>query len=62
MPKFDDMWTSPTEFADYANITAPLERSFPVYAIDPELNFPPDESYRNRAVAAYEAEQQRSTS
>ena len=49
MPKFDDLWTSTTEFADYANITAPLTRSFPIYPIDPELNFPPDDSYRDRA-------------
>ena len=58
MTKFDDLWTSTTEFADYANITAPLTRSFPVYPIDPELNFPPDQSYRSRALAAYAAEQQ----
>ena len=59
MRKFDDLWISTTEFADYANITGPLERSFPVYDIDPELNFPPDESYRNRALDAYAAEQQK---
>src|SRR4051812_39954377 len=56
MTKFDDMWTSTTEFVNYANITAPLVRSFPVYPIDAELNFPPDEGYRDRAVAAYDAE------
>jgi phosphatidylserine/phosphatidylglycerophosphate/cardiolipin synthase-like enzyme/regulation of enolase protein 1 (concanavalin A-like superfamily) len=59
MTKFDDLWTSETEFADYANVTRPLTRSFPVYPLDPELNFPPDESYRNRAVAAYDNEQQK---
>ena len=58
MTKFDDLWTSTTEFADYANITGPLTRSFPTYPIDPDLNFPPDDSYRNRAVAAYTAENQ----
>ena len=36
MTKFDDLWTSTTEFIDYANITAPLTRSYPVYAIDPD--------------------------
>jgi phosphatidylserine/phosphatidylglycerophosphate/cardiolipin synthase-like enzyme len=59
MTKFDDLWTSTTEFADYANITGPLTRSFPVYSIDPELNFPPDQGYRSRALAAYAAEQQK---
>ncbi|HTI38813.1 MAG TPA: Ig-like domain-containing protein [Vicinamibacterales bacterium] len=58
MTKFDDLWTSTTEFVNYANISGPLTRSFPVYPIDPELNFPPDESYRDRAVAAYNAENQ----
>jgi len=58
MTKFDDLWTSTTEFADYANITAPLTRSYPVYPIDPELNFPPDDSYRTRALAAYANEPQ----
>jgi len=58
MRKFDDLWTSTTEFADYANITAPLTRSFPTYAIDSRLNFPPDDSYRTRTLNAYAAEQQ----
>ena len=31
MTKFDDLWTSTTEFGDYANITAPLTRSYPTY-------------------------------
>lgn len=59
MTKFDDLWTSTTEFADYANITAPLTRTYPTYPLDPELNFPPDDSYRSRAVQAYDAEQQK---
>ena len=58
MRKFDDLWTSPTEFANYANITAPLVRSYPTYPIDPELNFPPDDSYRARALQSYAGEQQ----
>ena len=59
MTKFDDMWTSQTEFRDYANINGPLLRSFPTSPIDPELNFPPDEGYANRALAAYAAETQK---
>jgi phosphatidylserine/phosphatidylglycerophosphate/cardiolipin synthase-like enzyme len=58
MRKFDDLWISTTEFANYANITGPLVRSYPIYPIDPQLNFPPDESYRDRAVNAYAQEQQ----
>jgi hypothetical protein len=56
--KFDDLWTSTTEFANYANVTGPLVRSYPISSIDPQLNFPPDQSYRERALAAYANEQQ----
>ena len=56
--KFDDLWVSTTEFADYANITGPLQRSYPISPIDPQLNFPPDDSYRARALTAYANEQQ----
>ena len=59
MTKFDDLWTSTSEFGNYANVTAPLFRRYPSYAIDPELNFPPDQSYRTRALHAYAAEQQK---
>ena len=58
MSKFDDMWTSTTEFANYANISGPLTRSYPTAAEDPQLNFPPDQSYRSRAISAYNAENQ----
>ena len=56
--KFDDLWVSTTEFANYANISGPLVRSYPIYPIDPQLNFPPDDSYRARALAAYANEMQ----
>ena len=56
MTKFDDLWTSTTEFGDYANISGPLTRRYAKYSIDPELNFPPDDSYRTRALNAYAAE------
>jgi Bacterial Ig domain/PLD-like domain len=59
MTKFDDLWTSTTEFSNYANVTGTLRRSFPIYPIDPQLNFPPDDSYRTRALAAYAGEQQK---
>ena len=59
MTKFDEHWTSTTEFYNYANIAGPLTRSYPLYPLDPDLNFPPFDSYRARAVQAYDAEQQR---
>jgi phosphatidylserine/phosphatidylglycerophosphate/cardiolipin synthase-like enzyme len=60
MRRFDDLWISTTEFANYANIPAnqPLTRLYPIYPIDPQLNFPPDDSYRDRAIQAYTQEQQ----
>ena len=39
--KFDDVWTDTKLFDNYANITGPLTRKYPVFPIDPELNFPP---------------------
>jgi phosphatidylserine/phosphatidylglycerophosphate/cardiolipin synthase-like enzyme len=54
--KFDDSWTDTTSLANYANITGPLARNYPTYAIDTELNFPPAQDYGGRAVARYNAE------
>ena len=59
MRKFDDLWTSTSEFANYANVSGALTRRYSQYSIDPELNFPPDESFRTRAVNAYAGEPQR---
>jgi hypothetical protein len=56
MRKFDDLWTNTNEFVNYANANIPLTRSYPTYTIDPQLNFPPDDSYRTRALNAYAAE------
>jgi regulation of enolase protein 1 (concanavalin A-like superfamily)/phosphatidylserine/phosphatidylglycerophosphate/cardiolipin synthase-like enzyme len=58
MRKFDDLWTSTSEFTNYANVTGPLVRKYPTYTQDPELNFPPEQSYRNRAVSLYNKEMQ----
>ena len=55
MTKFDDLWINTTTYADYANVTS-LTRNYDTYPKDPQLNFPPAESYANRAVKAYNAE------
>jgi len=39
--KYDDLWTDTINYSDYGNITGPLTRKYPTFAIDPELNFPP---------------------
>jgi phosphatidylserine/phosphatidylglycerophosphate/cardiolipin synthase-like enzyme len=58
--RFDDVWTDQStgseKFADYANVVRPLERSYPTYAIDPELNFVPWNNFRSRSLAAYREE------
>ena len=41
MTKFDDLWTSTTEFTNFANVTEnPLLRSYPTYPIDPRAELP----------------------
>ena len=57
MTKFDDVWTSTTEYEDYANVTA-VGRAYATFPIDPELNFPPG-GFRERSVGGYMAETQR---
>jgi hypothetical protein len=54
--KYDTLWVSTTNYGDYANITSlPVARYAPTPK-DPELNFPPLESYRNRLVPRLDAE------
>jgi len=56
--RFDDRWIDTIEFKNTANITAPIARAYPLYPIDPSMNFPPLEDYANRAVARYSRETQ----
>jgi hypothetical protein len=56
MRKYDDLWTNTEAYAAYANSPTSLRRRYPLYAIDPALNFPPAQSYRSRAVGRYNAE------
>ena len=56
--RFDDRWIDTTEFKDTANITAPLARGYPLYPIDPAMNFSPLEDYGARLVARMAKETQ----
>jgi phosphatidylserine/phosphatidylglycerophosphate/cardiolipin synthase-like enzyme len=58
LTKFDSSWIDTTNFRDYANVHAPLARRYPVFPQDPGLNFPPGQSYANRALALYASEPQ----
>jgi hypothetical protein len=54
--RFDDIWTNTTDYANYANVTGPLTRTYPLFPIDPGLNFPPAQSYQNRLIPLIDAE------
>lgn len=57
--KYDDKWIDTNRFANYANISGPLTRKYPIFTKDPELNFPPEESFANRSVPHYNQETQK---
>ncbi len=55
MTKYDDLWTNRTHYANLANVGT-LARHYPTYAMDPELNFPPDGDYEDRLISAMRGE------
>jgi PKD repeat protein len=57
--KYDDKWIDTTRFANHANISGPLARKYPIFTKDPTLNYPPEESFANRAVGHYNQENQK---
>ena len=57
--KYDDKWIDTNRFANYANISGPLTRKYPIFTKDPELNFPPEESFANRSTSNYNQETQK---
>src|SRR6185369_16126520 len=54
--RFDDNWTDTTLFRNYANVSGPLVRKYPIYPIDPSMNFPPLEDFPLRAIGRMDAE------
>ena len=56
--RFDDLWADTSRFQNYANVKT-LARVHGRYPKDPELNFPPTESYADRAIPLYNQEMQR---
>lgn len=57
--KYDDKWIDTVRFANHANISGPLTRKYPIFTKDPALNFPPEESFANRAAFHYNQENQK---
>jgi len=59
--KYDDWWTDPVDFTDYANTSGiTLTRAYPTYPIDREMDFLPtsvaQNNYGTRSQAAINAE------
>lgn len=57
--KYEDLWTDTTRYVNYANVSGPLTRRYGIFPKDPELNFPPFESFADRSVTHYNAETQK---
>jgi len=55
--KFDNLWIDTSNYSNYANITSPLVRRYPIYPLDASLNLPPGQDFASRAVARYNQEQ-----
>ena len=49
MRKFDDLWVDTTNYSVYANVSSRV-RSYSLYTISADMNFPPGQSYTNRLV------------
>jgi hypothetical protein len=56
--RFEDLWTDTTNFRTFGNITGPLVRRYPLYPLDPSMNFVPLEDFSDRAVSRYNQEVQ----
>jgi phosphatidylserine/phosphatidylglycerophosphate/cardiolipin synthase-like enzyme len=57
--RFDDAWVNTSSYANYANVVAPLTRSYATFPVDPELNLPPGEDFIDRVVKNVNAEKVR---
>jgi phosphatidylserine/phosphatidylglycerophosphate/cardiolipin synthase-like enzyme len=59
--QYDNLWIDTSHYANYANITGPLTREYPVFPIHPDLNFPPrgpGSEFVTRTLSAFSAETQ----
>lgn len=54
--KYDDLWTDTRFYSDHANISGELTRRYQTFPLDPELNFPPFDSFRSRSVWHFDRE------
>ena len=56
MTEYDNHWIETTNYQDYANITNPPARRYPIYTKDSALNFPQAEDYALRLLKRYPKE------
>jgi phosphatidylserine/phosphatidylglycerophosphate/cardiolipin synthase-like enzyme len=56
--RFDDRWVDTTEVQDFANITGPPVRHYPLYPIHRSMNFPPLEDFPLRVISRLDREPQ----
>ncbi|HEY6213243.1 MAG TPA: phospholipase D-like domain-containing protein [Vicinamibacterales bacterium] len=53
--KFDNLWVDTTNYSVYANVASRV-RSYPIYTLSADMNFPPSQSYANRVIGREKAE------
>jgi len=58
MTEYDNHWIETQYYADYANLTNPPARVYPIFTKDPALNFPQAEDYALRLLKRYPKELQ----
>jgi phosphatidylserine/phosphatidylglycerophosphate/cardiolipin synthase-like enzyme/regulation of enolase protein 1 (concanavalin A-like superfamily) len=54
--KYDDVWITTTGYTPYGNITGTRTRNYPLYSIDPRMNFVPFQNFATRSVGHYDKE------
>jgi phosphatidylserine/phosphatidylglycerophosphate/cardiolipin synthase-like enzyme len=59
MTQYDNLWLDTTYYSNYANITNPPARVYPIFTKDGALNFPQQEDFALRILKRYPKELQR---
>jgi hypothetical protein len=54
--RFEDLWTNTSHYRNFANVTAPLERKYPLYPLHPSMSFSPLEDPSARMVSRFDRE------
>jgi len=54
--RFEDLWTNTSHYQNFANVTEPLARRYPVYPIHPSMSFSPLEDSSARMVSRFDQE------